>query len=237
MLVPGLMARFGAARIEDDVRGCTLGAREIDPHVEVFQRFSADVGAAAGWSCSRQKLSDGLTGRLKANDHWTDYASVTTTENFVLWCGAGRGCLDADNAASRRACGFCNFMWMLGAQIRAWHVASHHRRGPPGRCRLQLHRRLHGSSPSWRSGPSPGGDVQVKNGAPEMFPLLTVPLPFGVASATKTAGRRCVTNGLLRSKEPFTATSCRRWEAAPWPYLPVDLLPIFVAWASRPKAA
>ena len=78
MLVPGLMARFGAARIEDDVKGCTLGAREIDPHVEVFERFGASVDRAA----------DGLLlqvpGQLKANDHWTDYASVTTTENFVL---------------------------------------------------------------------------------------------------------------------------------------------------------
>jgi UDP-N-acetylglucosamine 1-carboxyvinyltransferase len=50
MLVPGLMARFGAARIEDDVKGCTLGAREIDPHVEVFQRFGANV----------ERLPDGL---------------------------------------------------------------------------------------------------------------------------------------------------------------------------------
>ena len=72
MLVPGLMARFGAARIEDDVKGCTLGAREIDPHVEVFERFGASV----------QRLPDGLLlsvdRPLKANDHWTDYASVTT---------------------------------------------------------------------------------------------------------------------------------------------------------------
>ena len=29
------------ARIEDDVKGCTLGVREIDPHVEVFERFGA----------------------------------------------------------------------------------------------------------------------------------------------------------------------------------------------------
>jgi UDP-N-acetylglucosamine 1-carboxyvinyltransferase len=39
MLVPPLLARFGVARIENDVKGCTLGMREIDPHVEVMQRF------------------------------------------------------------------------------------------------------------------------------------------------------------------------------------------------------
>ena len=39
MLVPPLLARFGVARIENDVKGCTLGVREIDPHVEVMERF------------------------------------------------------------------------------------------------------------------------------------------------------------------------------------------------------
>jgi UDP-N-acetylglucosamine 1-carboxyvinyltransferase len=40
MLVPPLLARFGAARIEDDVQGCTLGVREIDPHVAGPRRWS-----------------------------------------------------------------------------------------------------------------------------------------------------------------------------------------------------
>jgi UDP-N-acetylglucosamine 1-carboxyvinyltransferase len=41
MLVPPLLARFGAARIENDVQGCTLGVREIDPHVDVCSKGSA----------------------------------------------------------------------------------------------------------------------------------------------------------------------------------------------------
>ncbi|MFL6662898.1 MAG: UDP-N-acetylglucosamine 1-carboxyvinyltransferase, partial [Rhizobacter sp.] len=78
MLVPPLLARFGAARIENDVQGCTLGVREIDPHVEVMERFGANV----------ERRPDALLMRvdsaLQANHHWLDYASVTTTENFVL---------------------------------------------------------------------------------------------------------------------------------------------------------
>jgi UDP-N-acetylglucosamine 1-carboxyvinyltransferase len=81
LLVPGLLARFGAARIEGDVKGCTLGAREIDPHVEVFERFGASV-TRAGHGLVLQ-----VDRPLRHNDHWTDYASVTTTENFVL-CAA-----------------------------------------------------------------------------------------------------------------------------------------------------
>src|SRR4249920_218217 len=50
LLVPPLLARFGHARIEDEVRGCTLGVREIDPHVEVFERFGARIERSDdGW--------------------------------------------------------------------------------------------------------------------------------------------------------------------------------------------
>lgn len=43
LLVPTLLARFGLARIEDAVQGCTLSAREVDPHIEVLQCFGAAV--------------------------------------------------------------------------------------------------------------------------------------------------------------------------------------------------
>ncbi|RZJ01847.1 MAG: UDP-N-acetylglucosamine 1-carboxyvinyltransferase, partial [Haliea sp.] len=48
MLVPPLLARFGVARLEDNVKGCTLGVREIDPHVDVFRRFGSRVERTAG---------------------------------------------------------------------------------------------------------------------------------------------------------------------------------------------
>ena len=38
-----------------------------------------------------------------------------------------------------------------------------------------------------------------------------------------------MTNGPLKVKEPFTRNILQKVEAAPWPYVPVDLLPIFVA--------
>lgn len=67
MLIPPLLARFGVARLENDVKGCTLGVREIDPHVEVFERFGAHI----------ERTPDSLIvradGPLKANDHWFDY--------------------------------------------------------------------------------------------------------------------------------------------------------------------
>ncbi len=55
MLVPPLLARFGVARLEDNVKGCTLGVREIDPHVEVFQRFGGEVERTEGSLLVRAK--------------------------------------------------------------------------------------------------------------------------------------------------------------------------------------
>ena len=112
MLVPGLLARFGVARIEDDVKGCSLGMREIDPHVEVMQSFGAAV----------ERQPDGIVMRaerpLRAAQHWLDYASVTTTENFVLCAALARGSSRMVNAASEpHVQEFCQFMTLLGAKI------------------------------------------------------------------------------------------------------------------------
>ena len=230
MLVPGLMARFGAARIEDDVKGCTLGAREIDPHVEVFQRFGARVNRA----------SDGLLltvdGKLQANDHWTDYASVTTTENFVLCAALADGRSTLMNAASEpHVQEFCRFMQMLGAQLEGL-----------GTSRLTIHgvERLGGGEFSFAEdfheivtflalGAITGGDVQVKNSQPEQFPLIDRTFAkFGVHILHEDGWSRAEVvspDGRLKVKEPFTRNILQKVEAAPWPYLPVDLLPIFVA--------
>lgn len=62
--MPPLLARFGVARLENDVKGCTLGVREIDPQVEVFERFGACI----------ERTADSLIVRAGtqtiANHHW-----------------------------------------------------------------------------------------------------------------------------------------------------------------------
>ncbi|MCV2358687.1 MULTISPECIES: UDP-N-acetylglucosamine 1-carboxyvinyltransferase [Roseateles] len=235
MLVPGLMARFGAARIEDDVTGCTLGVREIDPHVEVFQRFGAAV----------ERHSDGLVlkvdGQLRANDHWTDYASVTTTENFVLCAALANGRSTLMNAASEpHVQEFCAFLQMLGAKIEG-----------QGTSKLTIHgvERLGGGEFTFAEdfheivtflalGAITGGQVEVRNSVPEQFPLIDRTFAkFGVQIVHENGWSRSVTDGPLKVKEPFTRNILQKVEAAPWPYLPVDLLPIFVALGVRAEGS
>lgn len=238
MLVPGLLARFGVARIENDVQGCTLGVREIDPHVEVMERFGANVERR------REALIMRAEGGLQANHHWLDYASVTTTENFVL-CAvlatAHGGTSTLMNAASEpHVQEFCAFMAMLGAQIEGI-----------GTSRLTVHGvdRLGGGAFTFAEdfheavtfmalGAITGGSITVKNSAPEQFPLIDRTFAkFGVQVVHESGWSRAYADGPLRVREPFTRNILQKVEAAPWPYLPVDLLPIFVALGVRAEGS
>jgi UDP-N-acetylglucosamine 1-carboxyvinyltransferase len=235
MLVPPLLARFGAARIENDVQGCTLGVREIDPHVEVMERFGASVERR------RDALIMRCEGGLKANHHWLDYASVTTTENFVLCAALAHGTSTLMNAASEpHVQEFCNFMTLLGAQIEGI-----------GTSRLTVHgvARLGGGEFTFAEdfheavtfmalGAITGGCITVKNSAPEQFPLIDRTFAkFGVQVVHEGGWSHTVVDGPLRVKEPFTRNILPKVEAAPWPYLPVDLLPIFVALGVRAEGS
>ena len=226
MLVPGLMARFGAARIENDVKGCSLGAREIDPHIEVFERFGALVERQDGALVLR------TAGALTASNHWMDYASVTTTENFVLCAALARGTSTMMNAASEpHVQEFCQFMAMLGARIEGIGTSSLTVHGVDtlGGGDFTFAEDFHEIVTFLALGAITGGAVEVRNSTPQLFPLLDRTFgKFGVEIVHEGGWSRHINHGPLKVKEPFTRNILQKVEAAPWPYLPVDLLPIFV---------
>jgi UDP-N-acetylglucosamine 1-carboxyvinyltransferase len=84
-----------------------------------------------------------------------------------------------------------------------------------------------------------GGDVRVKNPVPEQFPLIDRTFAKLGAFVTHDDGwSRVVTEGgALRVREPFTRNVLPKIEAAPWPYLSVDLLPIFIALGVRAEGS
>ena len=72
--------------------------------------------------------------------------------------------------------------------------------------------------------------ITGKNSAPEQFPLIDRTFAkFGVQVVHEGGWSHARADGPLRVREPFTGNILQKIEAAPWPYLPVDLLPIFVA--------
>ncbi|RVU46546.1 UDP-N-acetylglucosamine 1-carboxyvinyltransferase [Rubrivivax rivuli] len=230
MLVPPLLARFGVARIENDVQGCTLGVREIDPHVEVMERFGGVVER------SRSHLLIQVAGGLKANHHWLDYASVTTTENFVLCAALAEGTSTLMNSASEpHVQEFCEFMRLLGAQIEGvgtsrLTVHGVKSLGKPEGVEFRFAEDFHEAVTFMALGAITGGCITVKNSAPEQFPLIDRTFAkFGVQVVHQDGWSHTVVDGPLKVREPFTKNILQKVEAAPWPYLPVDLLPIFVA--------
>jgi UDP-N-acetylglucosamine 1-carboxyvinyltransferase len=235
MLVPPLLARFGVARIENDVQGCTLGVREIDPHVEVMERFG----------CTVERRREGLViradGGLKASHHWLDYASVTTTENFVLCAALARGTSTLMNAASEpHVQEFCAFMTLLGARIEGIGTSrlTVHGVDSLGGGEFTFTEDFHEAVTFLALGAITGGSVEVRNSAPEQFPLIDRTFAkFGVQVVHEGGWSRAVVDGPLRVREPFTRNILQKIEAAPWPYLPVDLLPIFVALGVRAQGS
>jgi UDP-N-acetylglucosamine 1-carboxyvinyltransferase len=235
LLVPPLLARFGTARIEDEVRGCTLGAREIDPHVEVFERFGVRTERAAdGWLLSVKRP-------LQAVQHWLDYASVTTSENFVLCAVLAQGRSTLTNAACEpHVQEFCRFLIHLGARIEGVGTSTLTVTGVA--ClRGGTHRfdeDFHEITTFLALSAITGGDVRVKNPLPQQFALIDRTFAkLGVFVAHEQGWSRAVVEGELRVREPFTRNLLQKIEAAPWPYLSADLLPIFIALGVRAQGS
>ena len=118
MMIPGLMRRLGTVRLEHAVKGCTLGAREIDPHVAVFRAFGAEVTEDGGEIVFKR------TGKGAATRMWLEYASVTTTENFILCALTVPGTSQIVNAACEpHVQEMCDFLQACGGDDhRQGHV-------------------------------------------------------------------------------------------------------------------
>jgi UDP-N-acetylglucosamine 1-carboxyvinyltransferase len=235
MLIPALLARLGEARIEGDVKGCTLGVREIDPHIEVFQTFGVEVTPERGALALTNRKGNGRP--FAAASHWLDYASVTTTENFVLCAATAAGTSTLTNAASEpHVQEFCTFLAKMGAKIEG-----------VGASRLVVEgvEKLHGAEHDFAEdfheiatflalGAITGGEVSVRNARPDQFPLIDRTFgKFGVQVTHKDGWSSARADGPLKIVHPFTAYILPKVEAAPWPYLPVDLLPIFIALGAK----
>ena len=235
MLIPALLARLGEARIEGDVKGCSLGVREIDPHIEVFQTFGVEVTPERGALALSNRPRNGRP--FAAASHWLDYASVTTTENFILCAATAEGTSTLTNAACEpHVQELCAFLAKMGARIEG-----------VGASRLAVEgvAKLHGAEHEFDEdfheiatflalGAITGGEVTVRNARPDQFPLIDRTFgKFGVQIRHVDGWSTSHAPGPLRVAHPFTAYILPKVEAAPWPYLPVDLLPIFIALGVR----
>jgi UDP-N-acetylglucosamine 1-carboxyvinyltransferase len=231
MLVPGLMHRFGRAVLEDDSKGCTLGLREIDPHIDVFKAFGASVG-----TCDEGIVITAPASWEPAN-LWLDYASVTTTENFLMCAALAGGQSRLVNAACEpHVQEFCRFLKGLGVEIDGEGASTLDVRGGkllgPGEIRFEDD--FHEVATFLALGAITGGHVEVQNSEPDQFGLIDRAFAkFGVTITHKDGWSSVRMEKPLQVMPTFTPHMTPKIEAAPWPYMPADLLPIFLALGVR----
>ncbi len=207
---------------------------ELDPHFENLRALSATLELGDTAVCS-------IPGRFRGARHWVDYMSVTATENFAMAAALVEGGSELVNAASEpHVQDLCTALVAMGARISGIGTS---------RLAIEGVNRLHGAeiriSTDYHEvvtflvlGAITGGEVRVEGAQPEhmdlvvrSFAKLGVKVEYEGTTALVRAGQRLVI------EEPMTANLLMKIEAAPWPYFPVDLLPVMIALAVRAKGA
>uniref|UniRef100_UPI00404A9AD1 UDP-N-acetylglucosamine 1-carboxyvinyltransferase n=1 Tax=Cephaloticoccus sp. TaxID=1985742 RepID=UPI00404A9AD1 len=230
LLFAPILYRMKKLLIPTNAKGCSLGIRELDPHLEILAKLGARISKGKGLTLS-------LKSRFRGARHWPDYMSVTATENFAMAASLAEGESVLLNAASEpHVQDLCAVLVGMGAKIKGL-----------GTSQLSITgvKRLRGGTFTINSdhheivtflalGAITGGEVRVKNSPPHHFDLIDrafAKLGVKITHQGDTAIVR--KNQKLKIALPFTSNLLPRIEAAPWPYFPVDLLPCMIAIAVR----
>jgi len=231
MMIPGLLHRLGEARLEHEVKGCTLGAREIDPHVEVFKAFGAQESTEGRHIVFRRK------GKSEAARMWLEYASVTTTENFIISALSAEGSSQIVNAACEpHVQELCAFLEKMGARIKGKGTSMVSIEGQPQFTAVDytFDEDFHEVATFLALSAVTGGDIAIRNSRPDQFMLIDRTFAkFGAHVEHADGFSRLNAPERLVVQQNFTSHITTKVEAAPWPYIPADLLPIFIALGVR----
>jgi len=231
LLFAPLLQRMKKIKLPTNAKGCSLGIRELDPHLEILEQLGARVSTTGG----DLKLS--LKGRFRGARHWPDYMSVTATENFVMAAVLAEGRSVLLNAASEpHVQDLCAVLAGMGADIEGLGTSQLTVTGVKALKggAFTINSDHHEVVTFLALGAITGGEVRVKNSLPHHFDLINrsfAKLGVQVEYDGDTAFVRA--NQKLVVTEPFTSNLLPKIEAAPWPYFPVDLLPCMIALAVR----
>jgi UDP-N-acetylglucosamine 1-carboxyvinyltransferase len=230
LLYPGLLRRLGRINLRSDAKGCSLGVREIDPHLEVLRTLGAKVSEGDPLVID---LPDGFRG----GRHWLDYMSVTVTENFAMAAATAKGDSILINAASEpHVQDLCEALVAMGAKIEGIGTS---------RISISGVDRLHGATVRINTdyhevvtflalGAITGGAVRVEKSLPHHFDLIARSfgkLGVSIEHEGDVACQRRPKHLLV--EPPLTRNLLAKIEAAPWPYFSVDLLPVMIALSTR----
>ena len=230
LLFAPLLQRMKKISLPTNAKGCSLGIRELDPHLEILEKLGAKVA-------HNGDLKLTLKGRFRGARHWPDYMSVTATENFVMAAALAEGESVLLNAASEpHVQDLCTALNSMGAKIAGVGTSQLTVTGVKSLKGgvFTINTDHHEVVTFLALGAITGGEVRVKNSLPHHFDLINrsfAKLGVKVEYDGDTAFVR--KKQKLVVTEPFTSNLLPKIEAAPWPYFPVDLLPVMIALAVR----
>jgi UDP-N-acetylglucosamine 1-carboxyvinyltransferase len=234
LLFAPLLQRMKKLSVPTNAKGCSLGIRELDPHLEILGKLGAKIAHG-------DTLAMSLRGRFRGARHWPDYMSVTATENFVMAAALADGESVLINAASEpHVQDLCAMLAGMGAKIAGLGTSQLTVTGVTelGGGDFRISTDHHEVVTFLALGAITGGDVRVKASVPHHFDLMTrafAKLGVKIEHAGDTA--RVRRGQKLEIETPFTSNLLPKIEAAPWPYFPVDLLPCMIALAVRSEGA
>ncbi len=230
LLFAPLLQRFKEIHLDSNPKGCALGIRELDPHLEILNRLGAKVS-------HNGELKLTIEDTFKSASHWADYMSVTTTETFVMAAATGNGVSTLTNAASEpHVQDLCRFLQSMGAKIEGVGTSVITVTGVDSLSGADaaISSDHHEVATFLALGAITGGDIRIPDSVPQHFDLINRSFAkLGVNIAYEGDTAICGPNQALRTQQPYTSNLLPKIEAAPWPYFPVDLLPPMVALATR----
>ena len=234
LLFAPLLQRMKKITLPTNAKGCSLGIRELDPHLEILEKLGAKIS-------HRDELTLRLAKKFRGARHWPDYMSVTATENFVMAAVLAEGESTLLNAASEpHVQDVCAVLMQMGAKIEGLGTS---KLVVEGVAKLRggtftINTDYHEVVTFLALGAITGGEVKVKHSLPHHFDLMTRAFrKLGVVVEHKGDTAIVRRGQSLEIATPFTTNLLPKIEAAPWPYFPVDLLPCMIALSVRAKGA
>ncbi len=231
LLIGPLVTRMQHIEVKKEIGGCSLGIRELDPHLEVLN----------GLGVMTEEKDSILTitspRRLSGGKLWQDYMSVTTTENFIMASSKAKGVSTMTNAASEpHVQDLCNFLISMGAKISGVGTSTLEITGVEElhSTEFSISSDHHEITTLLALGAMTGGEIRVNNAEPEFFPLINKTFnKFGVQIEYEGDTAIVKPVSKLVIQEPYTKNMLQKIEAAPWPYFPADLIQLMIALAVK----
>lgn len=234
LLLGPLLSRMKKIEVKEGIGGCSLGIRELDPHLEVLEGLGANIEYNGD-------LKIEVKERLKGGFLWQDYMSVTTTENFVMAAVKAQEESIMVNAASEpHVQDLCLLLESMGAQIEGIGTSKLTVKGVEKLkgTDFTISSDHHEITTLLALGAMTGGEIRVHNSEPEHFPLINKAFrKFNVEIKYKDDTAIVEANQKLKIINPYTKNLLQKLEAAPWPYFPADLMPLMMALAVKSEGS